>query len=228
MKKITLLLITFGLFYSSYTFSKDIPMRSGYRQLKLSKLPRNRNGSLITFLYSRASASNSKYKKNLTKNQELMIEAIEDSLKSGRVPMANSIWKRFVKSLSNQSKVYNINGIIFSIINNAYLGKKPKLAYRATLYKILSDKVSILENERDLFKEIEKNCEDNSYCDYNTKDEIDRTNDLWKRRTKIFDKEMKKAERNFKATFDEEDGHSRLVQHVGKLFFGSAEAIVSE
>lgn len=223
-------LLSFVLFLVlPYTLdAKDLPMRRGYRQLKLKEFPKNRNGSLATFIYSEASASNENFLKKLNNNQNLMIEAIRDSLKMGRVPMANSIWKRFVKSLNNSSSPIDINNVIFWAINEAYLGKKPKLTYRATLYKILNDKVNILEAERDIFKQIEKDCDNNSECSYDTKDEIERTNDLWKRRTKIFEKETKRAEKNFKNTFDADDGHGRLVQQVGILFFQSAEAIVSE
>ncbi len=203
-------------------------MKPGYRQLKLSELPRDRNGSLISFLYSSASTSNRSFKSSLNGTQELMLDAMIDSLKNGRAPMANSIWKKFVRSLQNGKKNLSINNIIFSLVNSSYLYKKPKLAYRASLYNILKEKVSILENEKDFFKDMEKDCEANSLCGYDTKDELDRTRDLWKRRTKIFEKEMKDAEDRFKEAYDEDDGLSHLVVYMGKLFFESAEDILSD
>lgn len=228
MKVLNIISLILSLFLSINILAKDLPMKPGYRQLKLRELPRNRNGSLITFIYAEAAASKKDFLDKLTGNQELMIEAIRDSLRTGRVPMANSIWKRFVKSLANKNQQFDINNIIYWCLREAYLAKRHLLNHRATLYKILNDKVAILEKEKDHFKKLKESCEDSSNCDYDTKDEIDRTKDLWKKRHKIFEKEFKRAEKNFKDTYDEEDGHSRLIKQVGELFFYSAEAIISD
>jgi hypothetical protein len=223
MKIITIAAV---LLLSSPLFSKDLPMKPGYRQLKLSELPKDRNGSLISHFHSEASLSNRSFKDSLDGNQKLMLEAMIQSLKNGRAPMANSIWKKFVRSFQNGNKNLDLNNIIYSLMNSSYLNKRPKLAYRASLFKILEDKVAVLESEKDHFKEMEKECNANPLCGYYTKDELDRTRDLWKRRTKIFEKEMKNAKDRFKETYDEEDGHSSIVLYMGKLFFGSAEAIL--
>ena len=216
------------LLLSTSLYSKDFPMKPGFRQLKLSELPKDRNGSLISHFYSQASASNNKFRDSLNGTQKLMIDTTLDSLRNGRAPMANSIWKKFVRSLQNGKENLDLNNVIYSLMNHSYLEKRPKLAYRASLFKILKDKVEILEKEKELFKDMEKDCEANPKCDYATKDELDRTRDLWKRRTKIFEKEMKNAEDKFKDAYDEEDGHSHLVIYMGKLFFGSAEDILSD
>lgn len=208
--------------------AKDIPMRRGYRQLKLSELPNSRNGNLSSFLYSKSSHSNDNFLKALDRNQTLMVETIIESLKTGRLPMANSIWKKFVKSLNNSSKSINLNNAVYWFIHRAYMRARPKLSYRAKLYRILQDKVNILEVEREEFKKVLKECERSSRCDYDTKDEIERTNDLWKRRTDIFEKEMKRSRKRFRDVYDPEDGHARLVKQMGILFIQSAQAIVSE
>ncbi len=228
MKKLKISSLVLSLLFSINILAKDLPMKPGYRQLKLRELPRNRNGSLVTYIYAESASSNKNFLDELNSNQELMIEAIRDSLRTGRVPMANSIWKRFVKSLNNNHKKFDINNIIYWCLSEAYLEKRHLLNHRATLYKSLNDKVSLLEMEKDHFKKLMERCEDSSQCDYGTKDEIDRTRDLWKRRHKIFEKEFKRAEKKFKDTFDEEDGHSRLIKQVGVLFFNSAEAIISD
>lgn len=222
------IIIATVLLLSSPLFSKDLPMKPGYRQLKLSELPRDRNGSLLSHFYSEASSSNRKFKDELDGNQKLMLEAMIQSLRNGRAPMANSIWKKFVRSFKNGKKNLDLNNIIFSLMNSSYLGKKPKLAYRASLFKILKDKVAILDKEKEYFKDMEKDCNANPLCTYDTKDELDRTRDLWKRRFKIFEKEMKTAEDSFKDIYDDQDGHSRLVLYMGKLFFESAEAILED
>lgn len=206
--------------------AKDVPMKEGYRQLRLTTFPKVRSG-IMAFVYSEASSANDSYLKGLNRTQELMMETIVNSLKTGRVPMANSIWKKFVKSLKTGVQTYNINNIIFNIIERAYLEKKYTLSYRAKLYKVLNDKVNILEIEKDEFKEIYKTCKENSECSYDTKDEIDRTNKLWKKRTSIFNKEMKRSKKRLEELYDEEDGFSRLTLQVSKRFFESAEDIVS-
>ncbi|MBK26726.1 MAG: hypothetical protein CME70_22185 [Halobacteriovorax sp.] len=228
MKVFKIISLIFSFLISTHIFAKDLPMKPGYRQLKLRELPRNRNGSLIAFMFAESAASSKKFLEKLNDNQELMIEAIRDSLRTGRVPMANSIWKRFVKSLSNKNQNFDINNIIYWCLREAYLVKRHLLNHRATLYKILNDKVVLLEKEKDHFKKLKESCEESSNCDYDTKDEIDRTKDLWKKRHKIFEKEFKRAEKNFKDSFDVEDGHSRLIKQVGELFFHSAEAIISD
>lgn len=201
-------------------------MRDGYRQLRLTEFPKVRSGIMV-YVYSEASGTNDSYLKELNKTQELMMETIIDSLKTGRIPMANSIWKKFVKTLHRGSISLDINNLLFDIVEKAYLQKKFELKFRAKLYKILNLKVIGFEKEKDSFKDLYKECKDNSECDRDTQDNIDDTYENWKRRTKIYSKEIKIAKKKLENLYDEDDGFSRRTLMVSKLFYESAETITS-
>lgn len=214
------------LLLSSNLLAKDIVMKPGYRQVQLKSFPSLRSG-VMKYIYSEAAASKDQYLKKLSRLQTLMMDTIVNSLQEGRVPMANSIWKKFIRSLQNKEDGININNVLFNIVNKAYLGKRFSLKNRAKFYKVSNDRYQLLNEEKDQFKDALKECKKRDICNITTEDELTRVYDLWKRRTKIFKKEMKQASSDLEGLYDEEDGISRLTLQVSKLFFESAETILT-
>ncbi len=110
-----------------------LPLKVGFRQLRISPLPTLRTGRLDTrSIVLKASVASSESLKVLNRNQKSKLNLIVKSLKQRNTNRAKVQWKQLVNSFKNGSVPADITALTQRVLRQAYLEASEDLQFYAS------------------------------------------------------------------------------------------------
>lgn len=116
-----------------------IPIKKGYRQLRISTLPTLGNKINAKQLIITSSSIDKRIILSLSSYQKKLLKKIIVNLKKNNQSAAKKNWRSLISKFNNQTTPVNINELINYVLNKSFLESRKSLKYFAIKMKHIQD-----------------------------------------------------------------------------------------